>query len=186
MKIESAAYTKTDFENFLDGELDSERNQLADRLERASARLAKLGPKIKAGGGAGSPARAGRTSEDDDWNGLEVLAHIAGFSKYYGVLVHKVAAGQLSEVDLMASTNIRDESIVQMSAMEPADLLRMALDAHARTANELRSLDLAAFRNKTNVAGGVWFSPVNADFLARYPLVNHLEAHVDQLEKLLA
>jgi hypothetical protein len=174
MKIESADYTKTDFENFLDGELDSERNLLADRLERASARLAKVGSKIKPGG-----------SKDDEWNAHEVLAHIAGFSKYYGVLVHKVATGQVSEVDLMASTNIRDESIVQMSAMEPADLLRMALEAHARTAKELRTLDLAAFRNKTDVTGGVWFSPVGADFLARYPLVNHLEAHVVQLEKLL-
>jgi hypothetical protein len=174
MKIESAAYTKTDFENFLNVELDAERNLLADRLERASARLAKVGPKIKAGRGEG-----------DEWNGHEVLAHIAGFSKYYGVLVHKVAGGQLTDVDLMSSTNIRDESIVQMSAMEPADLLRMALDAHARTAKELRTLDLAAFRNKANVEGGVWFSPVNPDFLARYPLVNHLEAHVEQLEKLL-
>jgi hypothetical protein len=174
MKTESAAYDKTDFENFLDDELDRERNELADRLERASARLAKVGPRIKAGG-----------SEDDEWNAQEVLAHIAGFSKYYGVLVHKVATGQLTEVDLMASTNIRDESIVQMSAMEPADLLRMALDAHARTAKELRTLDLAAFRNKTDVAGGVWFSPVGPDFLARYPLVNHLEAHVEQLEKIL-
>jgi hypothetical protein len=174
MKSESANYTKTDFENFMDGELDSERNQLADRLERASARLAKVGPKIQVGGGDG-----------DEWNGHEVLAHIAGFSKYYGVLVHKVAGGQLPEVDLMAGTNIRDESIIQMSAMEPAALLAMALEAHARTAKELRTLDLTAFRNKTNVAGGVWFSPVNADFLARYPLVNHLEAHVGQLEKLL-
>ena len=174
MKTESAAYTKTDFENFLNVELDSERKQLADRLERASARLAKVGPRIKAG-----------VSDDDEWNGHEVLAHIAGFSKYYGVLVHKVATGQLTDVDLMASTNIRDESIVQMSAMEPADLLRMALDAHARTAKELRALDLGAFRNKANVAGGVWFSPVGPDFLARYPLINHLEAHVEQLERLL-
>jgi hypothetical protein len=174
MKIESAAYTKTDFENFLNVELDAERNLLADRLERVSARLAKVGPKIKAGRGEG-----------EEWNGHEVLAHIAGFSKYYGVLVHKVAGGQLTDVDLMSSTNIRDESIVQMSATEPADLLRMALDAHARTANELRTLDLAAFRNKANVEGGVWFSPVSPDFLARYPLVNHLEAHVEQLEKLL-
>jgi hypothetical protein len=174
MKIESAAYTKTDFENFLNVELDAERNLLADRLERASARLAKVGSRIKAGRGEG-----------EEWNGHEVLAHIAGFSKYYGVLVHKVAGGQLTDVDLMSSTNIRDESIVQMSAMEPADLLRMALDAHARTANELRTLDLAAFRNKANVEGGVWFSPVSPDFLARYPLVNHLEAHVEQLEKLL-
>lgn len=174
MKIESAAYTKTDFENFLNVELDSERNQLADRLERASARLAKVGSRIKAGRGEGA-----------EWNGHEILAHIAGFSKYYGVLVHKVASGQLTDVDLMSSTNIRDESIVQMSAMEPADLLRMALDAHARTAKELRTLDLAAFRNKANVEGGVWFSPVGPDFLARYPLVNHLEAHVEQLEELL-
>ncbi|HEV1991500.1 MAG TPA: hypothetical protein VGR34_01385 [Candidatus Dormibacteraeota bacterium] len=174
MKTESAAYTKTDFENFLNVELDSERKQLADRLERASARLAKVGPRIKAGGG-----------DDDEWNGHEILAHIAGFSKYYGVMVHKVATGQVTDVDLMASTNIRDESIVQMSAMEPADLLRMALDAHARTAKELRTLDLAAFRNKAVVEGGVWFSPVGPDFLARYPLVNHLEAHVEQLEKLL-
>jgi len=174
MKIESAAYTKTDFENFLNVELDSERNQLADRLERASARLAKVGSRIKAGRGEGA-----------EWNGHEILAHIAGFSKYYGVLVHKVASGQLTDVDLMSSTNIRDESIVQMSAMEPADLLRMALDAHARTVKELRTLDLAAFRNKANVEGGVWFSPVGPDFLARYPLVNHLEAHVEQLEELL-
>jgi len=183
MKIESAAYTKTDFENFLNVELDSERNQLADRLERASARLAKVGSRIKAGRGEGR-ARAGG-ADDDEWNGHEILAHIAGFSKYYGVLVHKVASGQLTDVDLMSSTNIRDESIVQMSAMEPADLLRMALDAHARTVKELRTLDLAAFRNKANVEGGVWFSPVGPDFLARYPLVNHLEAHVEQLEELL-
>jgi hypothetical protein len=183
MKIESPDYTKADFENFLDGELDSERNLLAERLERVSARLAKLGPKIEAGAGDGR-ARAGRT-DGDEWNGVEVLAHIAGFSKYYGVLVHKVATAQVSEVDLMAGTNIRDESIVQLSAMDPGDLLTMALDAHARTAKELRTLDLSAFRNKTNVVGGLWFSPVNADFLARYPLVNHLEAHVAQLEKLL-
>jgi hypothetical protein len=174
MKSESAAYTKTDFENFLNVELDSERNQLADRLERASARLAKVGPKIKAG-----------SSDGDEWNGHEVLAHIAGFSKYYGVLVHKVATGQVTEVDLMASTNIRDASIEQMRATDPADLVQMALDAHARTAKELRTLDLAAYRNKANVEGGVWFSPVGPDFLARYPLVNHLEAHVEQLEKLL-
>ena len=174
MKSESAEYTKTDFENFLDVELDDERNQLADRLERASARLAKVGPRIKGGGNDGK-----------DWTGHEVLAHIAGFSKFYGVLVHKVAGGQLTEIDLMASTNLRDASIEQMRAMEPADLLRMALADHARTANELRTLDLTAFRNKATVAGGVWFSPVGPDFLARYPLINHLEAHVDQLEKML-
>ena len=174
MKIESPAFELTDFENFLGEQVTHERNELADRLERASARLAKLGPGIRAQGSSG-----------DSWSAIEVLAHIAGFSKLYGILVHKVAAGQLTELDLMSSTNIRDDSITQMSTMEPAELLKMSLEAHARTASELRSLDVAALRRKATVAGAS-FSPVTAEFLARYPLINHLEEHVDQLERILA
>jgi hypothetical protein len=174
MKIESPAFQLTDFENFLDEQVAHERNQLADRLENASARLAKLGPRISSQGG-----------DEDSWSAIEVLAHIAGFSKLYGILVHRVAAGQLSELDLLSSTNIRDDSIQQMSAMEPADLLKMALEAHARTASELRSLEVAALRRSATVAGAS-FSPITVEFLARYPLVNHLEEHLDQLERLLA
>ncbi|GAC1509076.1 MAG: hypothetical protein NVS1B3_10780 [Candidatus Dormibacteraceae bacterium] len=174
MKIESPAFKLTDFENFLGEQVAHERNDLADRLERASSRLAKLGPRISARGGG-----------EDSWNAIEVLAHIAGFSKLYGILVHKVAAGQLTELDLLSSTNIRDDSIKQMSAMEPADLLKMSLEAHARTASELRSLEVAALQRSATVAGAS-FSPVTAEFLARYPLVNHLEEHVEQLERMLA
>src|SRR6266850_6990665 len=116
MKIESPAFKLIDFENFLEEQVAHERNQLADRLETASARLAKLGPQVTAGSGDG-----------DSWTAIEVLAHIAGFSKLYGILVHKVAGGQLTELDLLSSTNIRDDSIKQMSTMEPAELLKMAL-----------------------------------------------------------
>jgi hypothetical protein len=174
MKIESPAYTQTDFEKFLDEQLDHERNALADRLERASARLAELGPRIEAGG-----------SESEMWSTHEVLAHIAGFSKFYGVLVHKVAGGQLTELDLLSGTNLRDSSIEQMRAIEPPELLRMTLADHARTAKELRTLELAALRRSATVAGEAWFSPVSAEFLARYPLVNHVEEHVEQLERML-
>jgi hypothetical protein len=61
----------------------------------------------------------------------------------------------------------------------------MAFEAHARTASELRSLEVAALRRSATVAGAS-FSPITVEFLARYPLVNHLEEHVDQLERLLA
>ena len=173
MKDESSAYTPIDFENFVDEQLNHERNALAGRLEGASAKLAELGPKITAGGGK------------DEWSAHEVLAHVAGFSKYYGVIVHKVASGQLTQLDLLSGTNMRDTSIEQLSATEPTDLLRMALADHARTAKELRSLDLAALRATANVDGNFWFNPVSAEFLARYPLINHLEEHVEQLERML-
>jgi len=173
MKIESTAFTVADLEAFLDEQLDHERNVLAGRLEQASARLAELGPRIKPGGGA------------DGWSEHEVLAHIAVLSKFYGVLVHKVATGQVAEVDLLSNTNLRDVAGEQMAAIEPGELLRMTLADHARTAKELRSLDLAALRLKVKVVGGGSFSDVSAEFLARYPLVNHLEEHVDQLQRSL-
>jgi hypothetical protein len=174
MKIESTAYTVADLESFLDDQLDHERTLLAGRLEQASARLAKLGPRIKPGGG------------EDAWSEHEVLAHIAVLSKFYGVLVHKVAGGQLTEVDLLSNTNLRDVAGEKMAAIDPSELLRMTLADHARTAKELRILEPASLRRKVNVVGGGYYSEVSAEFLARYPLINHLEEHVDQLERSLA
>src|SRR3979409_504208 len=107
MKIESTAFTLDDLESFLDDQLDHERNMLAGRLEHASARLAELGPRIKRGGGG------------DAWSEHEVLAHIAVLSKFYGVLVHKVATGQVTEVDLLSNTNLRDVAGEQMAAIDP-------------------------------------------------------------------
>ena len=173
MKIESTAYTVADLETFLDGQLDRERNSLAGRLEQASARLAELGPRIKPGGGV------------EEWSEHEVLAHIAVLSKFYGVLVHRVANGQVTEVDLLSNTNLRDVAGEQMAAIEPPELLRMTLADPARTAKELRTLDPVALRRKVKVVGGGSYSDVSAEFLARYPLINHLEEHVDQLERSL-
>ena len=170
MKIESTAYTRADLDNFLDELLDRERLVLADRLERASARLAEVGPRIKAGRGEGA------------WSDHEVLAHIAGLSKYYGVIVHRISSGQVSEVDLLGATNLRDVTIDQMAQIEPPELLRMTLADHARTVNLLRTVDASALRREAKDAGG---RSVSAEFLVRLPLINHLEEHVDQLERSL-
>src|SRR3977135_796685 len=115
MKIESTTFTVADLESFLDEQLDHERNVLAGRLEQASARLAELGTRIKPGGGT------------DAWSEHEVLAPIAVLSKFYGVVVHKVATGQVTEVDMLSSTNLRDVAGEQMAAIEPPELLRMTL-----------------------------------------------------------
>jgi len=171
MKSENTVYTQADLDKFLDELLDRERLVLADRLEKASSRLAQVGPGIKAGRG------------DDAWSDHEVLAHIAGLSKFYGVVVHRISSGQVSEVDLLRATNLRDATIDQMVQTEPSELLRMTLADHARTVKLLRTIDAASLRREAKDASG---RPVSAELLVRLPLINHLEEHVDQLERSLA
>jgi hypothetical protein len=172
MKIESTAYTLADLQGFLDQQLDRERMALADRLEKASARLAKIAPRIKAGRG-----------DDEAWSDHEVLAHIAVLSKAYGVLVHRITSGQVTEVDLLGNTNLRDEAGARMAQLDPSELLRITLADHSRTANLLRTIDATSLRREAKDASGGSYS---AEFLARYPLINHVEEHVDQLERSLA
>jgi Mycothiol maleylpyruvate isomerase N-terminal domain len=168
MKIESTAFTQADLQGFLDEMLDRERMLLADRLERASERLARIGALIRAGSG------------EDQWTDHEVLAHIAVLSKFYGVLVHKITSGQLDEVDLLGNTNLRDAAGEQMAQIEPAELLKMIQADHARTAKLLRTVEVSALRREVKTETG---RMVTAEYLARFPLINHLEQHVAQLEK---
>src|SRR6195256_3980021 len=134
MKIESTSFTQSDLLQFLDDLLDHERMELADRLEKASARLSKIGPRIEAGSGT------------DAWSHHEVLAHIAVLSKFYGVLVHKISSGQMVDIDLLENVNLRDVVGEQMAQIDPAELLKMALSDQARTLKLLRSVEPSALR----------------------------------------
>jgi hypothetical protein len=168
MKIESTAFTRADVEQFLEGMLDHDRQLLADRLEKASSRLAALGPRVKAGPGG------------TEWSQHELLAHIAVLSKFYGVLVHKISSGQMSDIDLLENVNLRDVVGEQMAQIEPAELLQMALADQARTLKLLRTVEPSSLRRKARMENG---EAMSADEVARLPLVNHLEMHVDQLER---
>jgi hypothetical protein len=168
MKIESTAFTRADVEEFLEGMLDHERQVLADRLEKASARLAELGARVKAGAG------------ETEWSHHELLAHIAVLSKFYGVLLHKISSGQMSEIDLLENVNLRDVVGEQMAQIEPAELLRMALADQARTLKLLRAVEPPSLRRKARMENG---EDMSAEEVARLPLINHLEMHVDQLER---
>jgi hypothetical protein len=168
MKIESTTFTRSDVEQFLDEMLDHDRHALADRLEEASARLAEIGPRVKAGRGEG------------EWSDHELLAHIAVLSKFYGVLVHKISSGQMTELNLLENVNLRDVVGEQMAQIEPAELLGMALSDQARTLKLLRSADASSLRRTATQENG---EPITAEEVARLPLINHLEMHVDQLER---
>jgi hypothetical protein len=170
MKIESTSFTRVEVEQFLDEMLDHDRQLLADRLEHASARLAELGPRVTAGGGGA------------EWSQHELLAHIAVLSKFYGVLVHKISSGQMSELDLLQNVNLRDVLGERLSQIEPAELLGMALADQARTLKLLRETDPSSMRRTAKQENG---ELISAEEVARLPLVNHLEMHVDQLERAL-
>jgi hypothetical protein len=168
MKIESTSFTRADVEQFLDEMLDHDRHLLADRLEKASARLEALGPRVSAGRG------------ETEWSQHELLAHIAVLSKFYGVLVHKISSGQMTEVDLLENVNLRDVVGEQLAQIEPAELLRMALNDQARTLKLLRTVEPASLRRQARQENGELMSAIE---VARLPLVNHLEMHLDQLER---
>jgi hypothetical protein len=171
VKIESPAFTVDDVKTFMDAYLDRDRNALADRLQRVSDRLAELGPRVKA-----------QPGDDGEWNAHEILAHLAVVSKFYGVLVHRIAGSKLPDLNLLEMVNLRDAAGQQMAQLEPAELLKMSLADHERTINTLRTVDPKSLRITTRVDDGTTMS---AEEVARLPLITHLEMHVDQLEKML-
>lgn len=160
-----------DVKAFMGTYMDRDRNLLADRLQRISDRLAELGPQVKA-----------QRGDDEEWNAHEILAHIAVVSKFYGVLVHRISSGQLPDLNLLEAVNLRDSAGKQLSQLEPADLLRMALADHQRTITTLRTADPMSLHTATRVDDG---STMTAEEVARLPLITHLEMHIEQLEKLL-
>ncbi len=172
MKIESPAFTMDDVKAFMSTYRDRERHLLADRLQRISDRLAEIGPQVSS-----------RQSDEAEWNAHEVLAHLAVVSKFYGVLVHRIASGKLTDMNLLEAVNLRDAAGKQMSELDPAELLRMTLADHQRTINTLRTVDPASLQNSARVDDG---TTMTAEEVARLPLITHMEMHVEQLEKLLA
>ena len=176
MKIESPAFTMDDIRTFMSGYRDRERNLLADRLQQVSDRVAELGPQVK---------RAADDEDDEhaEWNAHEILAHVAVVSKFYGVLVHRIASGKLDDMNLLEAVNLRDSAGRQMAELEPEDLVRQALSDQQRTIKALRDMDSSSLQKAARIDDG---TSMTAEEVARMPLVSHLEMHVEQLEKMLS
>jgi hypothetical protein len=171
MKIESPAFTMDDVNAFMHAYRDHDRNVLADRLQRTSDRLAELGPRVRA-----------QHNDGDDWNAHELLAHIAVVSKFYGVLVHRIAAGKMTDFNLLEAVSMRDAAGQQMAQTAPAELLAQSLSDHARTIDTLRAADPDSLQKAARVDDG---TTMTAEEVARLPLITHLEMHIDELEKML-
>jgi hypothetical protein len=172
MKIESPGFTAADLDHYRDELTDHERLNLVGRLERATARLAELGPKVSEG-----------TSTETDWSPNEVLAHIAVLSKFYGMLTYKIGSGQMTELDLLGNVNLRDVLGEQLAKEPPRTLVEMATADHRRTIDYLQKADAQAMRREVVVDGGR--ALMRAADVAREALIGHLEVHIEQLENAL-
>jgi hypothetical protein len=173
VKIESPAFTMEDIRAFMTSYRDRERNLLADRLQHISDRVAKLGPQVV----------DAANDDDPEWNAREILAHIAVVSKFYGILVHRIARGKLGDMNLLEAVNMRDATGRQSAELNPDELVSQTLGDHQRTIKTLRDSDVASLERSARIDDG---TQMTAEEVARLPLITHLEMHVDQLEKILA
>jgi hypothetical protein len=174
MKIESPSFTLEDIRTFMSSYRDRERLLLADRLQRISDRVGELGPKVHPQTG---------DEKDPDWNAHEILAHIAVVSKFYGVLVHRIASGKLEDLNLLEAVNLRDAAGHQMSQLPPDELVKVALADQQRTIQALREAEPTSLQRSARVDDA---TSMTAEEVARLPLVAHLEMHIEQLERMLA
>jgi len=171
MKIESTDFTVEDIKSFMASYRDHERDVLAGRLEEVARRLAEIAPRIE-----------GKATDVAGWNAHEVLAHIAVVSKFYGVVVHKIASGQVTELDLLESVHMRDVAGRQMAELDNEGLIAAAVADMRRTVKLLRGLAGDDLRRSAVMSGAM---AMTAEEVARLPLVGHLELHLEQLEKLV-
>src|SRR5579864_3485446 len=155
----------------MDSYVSRERDLLADRLQRISDRLEDLGPSVKRGPGDGA-----------EWNAHELLAHIAVVAKFYGVMVHRIASGKLTDIALVDSVNLRDVAGRQMAEMAPEKIVETARADLERTVQTLRAADPASLRRTARIDDGTVMS---AEEVARLPLVAHLETHVEDLARMV-
>lgn len=172
MRIESADFTTEDLGSFYNQLVDQDRLALVDRLERASARLRQLAPRVH----AQTPTTEG------DWNAGEVLAHMVVLSKFYGVLGYRVGTGAITELDLLDQVHRRDEAGEAMAQMPAEQIAEMALSEHERTRTWLRQATPRQLERRVKIDDGpAW----TAEKVIRLLLGAHLEQHLDQLERSL-
>src|SRR2546430_17506201 len=109
-----------DVRGFMETYLDRDRQILAERLQRISDRVAELGPRIQQQSGG-----------DGEGSAHEILAHLAVVSKFYGVLVHRIAAGKLEDLNLLEAVNMRDAAGQQTVTVEPVGAVGKTLGGRA-------------------------------------------------------
>jgi hypothetical protein len=170
MKQESLAFTAADVPRFFDEILLYEMQKVAARLRAAGERLDRLVAAIPDARGEGV-----------EWSAKEVLAHIAVLSRAYGVFAYMVATGRLTELEIANVISQRDVVGEEMAGQPVADIVAEIHRQHDRTLAFLDRATTDQLKAHLRTENGT----ITVEYLLRFPLLAHLELHLDQLEGVL-
>lgn len=171
MRETSNDFTADDLPRFFDEIFEWDVRHTRERLRVASERMNQLVaaiPDVPRGEG--------------EWNGKEILAHIAVLSRAYGVFSYFIASGRLTDLELGDVINQRDSEGDKYMAMSCVEIAAEATRQHKRTLKFLDGASTEDLRRECRVERGT----ITAEYVVRLPLVAHLEQHVAQLEQALA
>jgi hypothetical protein len=171
VKLESPAFTKSDFERFQAEVGDIEKWSVINRLRGASGRMLELAARVP-----DEPP-----TNDGEWNAKEVLAHIAVLSKGWGVLAYLIAKGRMPEVEAVTLVTQRDPLAAELLPLSPEKIAGEAATAQQRTVAYLERAPMEEFTAPVRWELGA----TTADHIFRTILVGHLEMHLSQLERML-
>src|SRR5439155_6350545 len=115
MRIESTSFTDADYDAIVEGYLERERRDLIDRLRAIPDQVDALVPSLESG-----------ASDDADWNGIEILAHMAIGTQFFGWAIHEISQGKDIGAQMLELMNLRDPSMLD-ALQQPADVLAKQL-----------------------------------------------------------
>jgi hypothetical protein len=166
MKIESTSFTDADYDAIVEGYLERERGHLVARLRSIPDQVDALAPSLEAG-----------ATTEQDWNGIETLAHMAIGAQFFGWAIHEISQGKEIGGQMLELMNMRDPSMMDALQQPPDVLAKQLLDAVERTAVFLETVPYDDLRNSVRFAS----RQLSAEDFTRISLVHHLEDHVEQM-----
>jgi len=169
MRIESTSFTDADYDAIVEGYFERERGQLLERLRAIPDRVDEVVPSLEGQG----------PTEDQRWNAIETLAHIAVAVNFFGWAVHEVSQGTDVGPQIAEAIKLRDPAMVDSLQQPPEVLAKQLRDGIERTAAFLETVPYDDLRNA--VAFGN--RQLSAEDFVRVSMVHHLEGHLEQMRE---
>lgn len=170
MATESEAFTATDVQGFVTDYLEREKQHLIQRLRTISDQVSALAAQVGSADGV-----------DQGWNALEVLAHMATSSQYFGWMANRVIKGE-DTGEILQMLQMRDTATQQAVTQGAEELAAQLAKNLARTIGMIEVADPMDLRKTFDYVG----VPMSAEDLVRIPMCAHLETHIEQMKAALA
>jgi hypothetical protein len=167
MRIESTSFTDADYDAIVEGYFERERRMLIERLRALPDQVDELVPSLDGVG----------RSDEQAWNALETLAHMAIGVQFFGWAIHEVSQGKDIGAHIQEMIKLRDPSMIDALQQPPEVLAKQFRDGVERTSTFVETVPFDDLRNAVTFGS----RQLSAEDFTRISLVHHLEDHVEQM-----